>query len=94
MAVVIGRFYLILRRRVTPSLLWDGLALGGAACFLGYIGLRLFGSYYLAPVDLIAILYIGRFAAFGMEQAALAEQTGGIVDRVRSPGSGPRFLGV
>ena len=70
MAVVIGRFYLILRRRVTPSLLWDGLALGGAACFLGYIGLRLFGSYYLAPVDLIAILYIGQFAALGWNKLA------------------------
>jgi hypothetical protein len=63
MAIVLGRVYLILRRRMTPVLLWDGLGLGGVACFLGYvIGLRIFGAYYLAPVDLIAVLYVGRFA--------------------------------
>jgi hypothetical protein len=62
-AVVLGRIYLILRHRVAPSLLWDGLAFGGAACFLGYVvGLRMFGATYLAPVDLIAVLYVGRFA--------------------------------
>jgi hypothetical protein len=62
-AVVLGRIYLILRHRVAPSLLWDGLAFGGVACFLGYVvGLRMFGAGYLAPVDLIAVLYVGRFA--------------------------------
>jgi hypothetical protein len=61
-AVVLGRIYLILRHRVAPSLLWDGLAFGGVACFLGYVvGLRMFGATYLAPVDLIAVLYVGRF---------------------------------
>lgn len=37
-AVTIGRIYLILRRRAAPLPLplplWDGLALGGVACFL------------------------------------------------------------
>ena len=62
-AVVLGRIYLILRHRVAPSLLWDGLAFGGVACFLGLVvGLRIFGATYLAPVDLIAALYVGRFA--------------------------------
>jgi hypothetical protein len=62
-AVVLGRIYLILRHRVAPSMLWDGLAFGGVACFLGYVvGLRMFGATYLAPVDLIAVLYVGRFA--------------------------------
>jgi len=61
-AVVLGRIYLILRHRVAPSLLWDGLAFGGVACFLGLVvGLRMFGVAYLAPVDLIAVLYVGRF---------------------------------
>jgi hypothetical protein len=60
-AVVLGRMYLILRHPVAPSLLWDGLAFGGVACFLGYVvGLRMFGATYLAPVDLIAVLYVGR----------------------------------
>jgi hypothetical protein len=62
-AVVLGRISLILRHRVAPSLLWDGLAFGGVACFLGVVvGLRIFGATYLAPVDLIAVLYVGRFA--------------------------------
>jgi hypothetical protein len=68
MAVVLGRIYLILRRRVVPSLLWDGLAIGGAACFLSYLYLSIFGVYYLAPVDLIAILYVGRLAVLSWEK--------------------------
>jgi hypothetical protein len=67
-ALAIGRSYLILRRRAAPSLLWDGLALGGVACFLGYFSLRLYSSYYLAPVDLIAVLYVGRFAILSWEK--------------------------
>jgi hypothetical protein len=62
-AVVLGRVNLILRYRAVPVLLWDGLALGGVACFLAYVtGIRIFGAWYLAPVDLIAVLYVGRFA--------------------------------
>jgi hypothetical protein len=61
-AVVLVRIYLIMRRGVEPLLLWDGLAFGGVACFLGYVKLSIFEVYYLAPVDLIAVLYIGRFA--------------------------------
>src|SRR5262249_25115966 len=60
-AVVLGRIYLILRHRAAPLLLWDGLAFGGVACFLAYQVLRLFSARYLAPVDLIAVLYVGRF---------------------------------
>jgi hypothetical protein len=59
---VLSRTYLILRYKVTPSLLWDGLAFGGIACFIGYLGLGISAAYYLAPVDLIAVLYVGRFA--------------------------------
>jgi hypothetical protein len=36
-----------------PVLLWDGLALGGVACFLAYvIGLRIFAAWYLAEVGI------------------------------------------
>ena len=62
-AIVLGRIYLILRQRAAPSLLWDPLAFGGVACLIGYLYLGLFHVYYLAPVDLIAVLYVGRFAA-------------------------------
>jgi hypothetical protein len=67
-AVVLGRMYLILRHRAAPSLLWDGLALGAVACFLAYLYLRIFAYYYLAPVDLIAVLYVARFAVLSWKQ--------------------------
>jgi hypothetical protein len=59
---VLFRTYLIVRYRVAASLLWDGLAFGGVACFAGYLGLGISAAYYLAPVDLIALLYVGRLA--------------------------------
>ena len=59
-AIVVRRTYLILRRSVTPVPFWDGLALGGVGCFAAYLYLRLASHYYLAPVDLIAVLYVGR----------------------------------
>jgi hypothetical protein len=67
-ALVLGRTYLILRRRVAPLLLWDGLAFGGMTCFLAYLYLSMFSTYYLAPVDLIAALYIGRFAVLSWKK--------------------------
>lgn len=62
LVVVLGRAYLILRRWASPLLLWDGLAVGGAIYFVAYLLLRLPHAYYLAPVDLIAVLYLGRLA--------------------------------
>ncbi len=68
MAVVIGRIYLILRQWAVPWLLWDALALGGVACFLAYHRLHMFTAYYFAPVDFIAILYVGRFTVLSWEK--------------------------
>ena len=59
-SIVVYRIYLILCGRTAPVPLWDGLACGGMVFFLGYCALRMFSPYYLAPVDLIAILYVGR----------------------------------
>jgi hypothetical protein len=67
-SVLLGRTYLILRDRVAPLLLWDGLAFGGVACLLAYLYLSIFGIYYLAPVDLIAVLYVGRFVALSWQK--------------------------
>jgi hypothetical protein len=66
-AVAFGRFLLILRRKVAPSPLWDGLALAGLGYFAGYLSLRIHGAYYLAPVDLIAVLYLGHIAILYLE---------------------------
>jgi hypothetical protein len=41
--------------------LWDVLAFGGVAHFLAYLYMRMFTTYYLARVDLIAVFYVGRF---------------------------------
>jgi hypothetical protein len=68
---VLIRIYLIVRREVTPSPLWDGLAIGAVACFAGYLGLGMFAVYYLAPVDLIAVLYMGRLAVLSVGKRSL-----------------------
>jgi hypothetical protein len=46
-AVAAGRIYSILHGRAAPLPLWDGLALGGVTCFVGYLYLRLVSHYYL-----------------------------------------------
>jgi hypothetical protein len=68
LAVMLGRIYMILSHRVAAAFLWDGLAFGGVAYFLAYLYLSIFGIYYLAPVDLIAVLYVGRFAVLSWRQ--------------------------
>jgi len=67
-AVVLVKIYLILRHQVAPSPFWDGLALGGVAYFCAYLYLRMFRRYYLAPVDLIAVLYVGRFVVLSWKK--------------------------
>jgi hypothetical protein len=69
--VTLTRAYLILRRKAQPELLWDGLAIGGIAYFGAYLWLRMYSTYYLAPVDLIAVLYLGRVAATVWRQHGL-----------------------
>jgi hypothetical protein len=68
-AVAMGRIYLILRRQTAPQPLWDGLALGGVLCFLAYLYLHMFNLNYLAPVDLVAVLYVGHFALVSLESS-------------------------
>jgi hypothetical protein len=60
-AVVSARTVQILRGKLAPALLWDGLALGGVGCLSGYLVLRMNSGYFLAPADIIAILYLGHF---------------------------------
>ncbi|MET1084067.1 MAG: hypothetical protein ABWY12_13625, partial [Burkholderiales bacterium] len=75
-AVVLARIILILRRRVAPSLLWDGLALGGVAYVVGYLYLQMYAVYYLAPADLIAVLYLGRLAFLSVENMGAGARAG------------------
>lgn len=66
--VVLARIYMILRRRAVPDPLWDGLAVGGLVVFLAYNCFRIFSIYYLAPVDLIAILYVGQLTVLSWKR--------------------------
>jgi len=49
---------LLLHRKLDS--LWDPLATGGLAYFAAVFALGLYSGYYPAPVDLIAVLYLGR----------------------------------
>jgi hypothetical protein len=66
------RAFLFVRWSLTPSLLWDGLAIGGLCYLAGFILLRLESSYYLAPVDLVAVLYVGRLAFLSLRERSMA----------------------
>jgi hypothetical protein len=66
-AVVLARIFQILRRKVVPALLWDGLGLAGVSCLAGYLILRMNSAYFLAPADIIAVLYLGRFTVLSMK---------------------------
>jgi hypothetical protein len=70
-AVVLIRVVKILRRKVAPALLWDGLALAGVSCFAGYLLLRMHSAYFLAPVDLIAVLYLGHLMVPSLQNKGL-----------------------
>jgi hypothetical protein len=71
-AVVFVRISLILRRKTAPSPLWDGFALGCVSYTAGYLILRMHSAYYLAPVDLIAVLYLGRLAMLSAKSMSRA----------------------
>jgi len=43
--------------------MWESLGLGAFGYFIAILAVGVYTSYYLAPVDLIAILYVGRLAA-------------------------------
>ena len=70
-AVALAKIFLILWDKVAPSPFWDGLALAGVGYFAGYLALRAQTAYFLAPVDLIAVLYLGRLAILSMENMGL-----------------------
>ena len=65
--ITLIRVVRILQRKAKPTLLWDGMAVGAVLYFLGFIVLRMESSYYLAPVDFIAVLYVGRLAFLSLE---------------------------
>ena len=73
------RAFLMSRGKLEPSRNWDALALGGILYLGGYVALGMESSYYLAPVDLIAVLYIGRLAILSLSGAGLRTRLGALV---------------
>jgi hypothetical protein len=67
-AVVFVRVVQILRRKTAPMPLWDGLALGAVGCLVAYLILRMNAGYFLAPADIIAVLYLGHLIFLSLER--------------------------
>jgi hypothetical protein len=74
--VLLCRWYLLWQRRVAVSLLWDGLACGGLVYFVSLIILGRYREYYLAPVDLIAGLYLSRLAVLAWRRLGVSYKFG------------------
>jgi|ERR1700733_3658662 len=72
------RAFLVFRRRLAPWQFWDGLAFGGILYLCGYLVLGIESSYYLAPVDFIAVLYIGRLAILSVPGMGLSIRLGAL----------------
>ncbi|WP_145998610.1 hypothetical protein [Methyloterricola oryzae] len=58
---VVGRAAFLIRTRQCPYLFWDGCAFAALLYMLAYFVLRLFSPYYMAPVDLITLLYVSHW---------------------------------
>jgi hypothetical protein len=70
--VAVVRMVLIFRGRAQVWPLWDGLALAGLTTFAAYLYLQMASGYYLAPVDLIAVLYVGRLGCLVRDRVGYA----------------------
>lgn len=58
---IVSRAAYLIKHKKYPDSFYDPLALGAVVYFLVFLKLRIFSRYYMAPVDLIAILYLSRF---------------------------------
>jgi hypothetical protein len=56
---VLARMLVLLFSRQQPDSVWDYLAIGAIAYFGFYVALGMRNAYFVAPVDLVAILYVG-----------------------------------
>lgn len=62
LGIVILRFGRLLLSGGDIDPMWDSLAVGSLAYFVCLLALRLYSSHYVAPVNLIAILYLARIS--------------------------------
>ncbi|HEY1790633.1 MAG TPA: hypothetical protein VGJ73_20965 [Verrucomicrobiae bacterium] len=75
--VVVIRFFLIFKSKIVPSPFWESLAWGALAYVAAFLVLGMFRGYYLAPADVIAILYLGRLACLSWGKASLSIRMAG-----------------
>jgi hypothetical protein len=60
--------FLFSNGRLDP--MWDPLAVGAAAYFFGVVSLRINSGYYMAPVDLFALLYLASMSLLWLSRAS------------------------
>jgi hypothetical protein len=60
--------FLFSNGRLDP--IWDPLAMGALAYFFGVVLLRINSGYYLAPVDLITLLYLANMSLLWLSKAS------------------------
>jgi hypothetical protein len=68
--VLFARVLRLAFARLQMEPLWDSLAVAAIAYFAAIVGIGMYQEYYLAPVDLIAVLYLGRLAALWVQQGS------------------------
>jgi len=70
LGVFLLRFGLCLFSQMELDPLWDSLAVGAIAYFIGILALRINSGYYMAPVDFIAIFYLANMARLWLRRPA------------------------
>ena len=67
LATVVVRATGIARRRVTPDKLWDPIAVGVLGYVAVYLKLGMVSTWYLAPVDVLGLLYVAEVARVAVD---------------------------
>ena len=70
LVVVVLRFGLFLFLNGQLDAMWDPLAMGALAYFFGVVALRINSGYYMAPVDLFALLYLANMSLLWLSRAS------------------------
>jgi len=70
LVVLVLRFGLFLFSDGRLDAMWDPLAIGALAYFFGVVSLRISSGYYMAPVDLFALLYLANISLLWLSKAS------------------------
>jgi hypothetical protein len=70
LVVLVMRFGLFLFSNGRLDPMWDPLAIGAIAYFFGVASLRINSGYYMAPVDLFALLYLANMSLLWLSRAS------------------------